>query len=369
MRKKYISLLTFLFVLNTSYSQITIVPPNGISNIFNLEQLTKFQIINAGSQPIRGTVSIEISLVSGDPILNWQSGPILLSDSETKFGQTINWSHHIHYGHGSTSKHLKSTGQLPAGNYSICYRLVDQTSNQQISRTCMEHSQGVIGLPSLVYPFNESTIQENNPVLQWRAPLPIIAPENVTYTIHLVEQKENQNANMALRSNAPLIYLTNLSTQALTWPAEVPSLENGNTYTWQVIAYLGNQHIGSTEIWTFQVGTAEKKKANNEENFSFRAVKPQLDGGYYRMVDKICFSFDNRPAMEALEYSIHLTGDSTPFQDELPFIALKYGINQIVIAKSELPSLGSCKKYIMKISGKNGQIYYLPFDYFSSAEL
>ncbi|AUC76143.1 fibronectin type III domain-containing protein [Olleya sp. Bg11-27] len=137
---------------------------------------------------------------------------------------------------------------LPEGIYQICFEVYDSMTNNVLSaKTCSTIVLFQNEPPLLNLPFNQSIIQEQNPlniVFQWTPRH--INVSNVQYEFSLVEIWDDYVAPQAAFLSTPPIFQTTVSETTLIYGPTFPQLITGRKYAWNVRAFAldGAEEIG-----------------------------------------------------------------------------------------------------------------------------
>jgi len=124
-----------------------------------------------------------------------------------------------------------NTGGAPPGDYKICCEL-RRTDNTVAGEDCFD--QKIIGgdAPQLISPRDEEELRIDNPVFTW---MHTKAPgSNQTYTIKIVELKESQSPDEAMKRNKAFFEKEGISPTLFQYPMSAPKFEAGKKYAWMV---------------------------------------------------------------------------------------------------------------------------------------
>ncbi|WP_124245494.1 hypothetical protein [Cyclonatronum proteinivorum] len=151
------------------------------------------------------------------------------------------------------------TGVLPEGSYS--FRVTPQAVNLTPPVSIIPSvSNFVVRLPqppALVMPRDEAIVSLAVPVFTWT---PVVAIGNLTveYVFRIVELLEGQNPEDAMVSN-PIYHEQILSQTSLPYTPNLPPLEQGRQYAWQITARDASGEVpfagdGNSPVFTFSFG-------------------------------------------------------------------------------------------------------------------
>ncbi len=358
-------IISLLFLTNSIYGQVTISPLFQTEEVFHLDYLFKFNIVNLTPQPITGHVLISIENGGREPIAQIASYPFEIAGGSMVRESQISWAGGLKLGSSELAGFLQRSGKLPFGAYVFCYQFIEENSQQSIDENCQEKTIKVFGLPELVSPYDGESLKNLFPMLTWKAPLPLgVGSANVSYELRLVKITEGQSDIQALMTNIPILNVRNLNATFLPYPLSGIPLRKEETYAWQVTAYLGNSEIGKTDIWTFdfkQKNTALAKEEKNSISYSYASTKRK--GAYYLMKNDIHLAYDNRTYETELNYRIYENSFLSSHITDLPQVDLEPGLNKIQIKGNDISGLESGKYYTLEIKDTQKMSYYLLFKY------
>lgn len=159
--------------------------------------------------------------------------------------------------YGDISKTLLKTNKIPAGNYRLCVKLIDENGQKLTNETCQPFIITDYQQPRLILPQDGSILPYTGVVpnlsFQWSAVVP--QPKfPVTYTVRLVPMNKNQTKLNAFRYNTPIFEEDVINNINLQWPTNALEVEVDQNYVWAVISKdhdgepIG-ENLGVSEIW------------------------------------------------------------------------------------------------------------------------
>lgn len=159
------------------------------------------------------------------------------------------------------------TGQLPAGSYTFCVKLLDPISRTDVSaEVCRPFIIQDYQRPSLLQPGNGTAVTpESRPTFRW-TPVSPAYPTRVTYRFLLFEVLAGQDPIQAFRGNQPVAERLVAGSTQLIWLPDLLRPDAGKTYVWTVQSLDANgTPIGDQEGYAdpFTFTTAATKSANN----------------------------------------------------------------------------------------------------------
>ncbi|MDI1233822.1 MAG: hypothetical protein PSX81_06045 [bacterium] len=292
-------LIAVLFV-NFCKAQINLEFTSVNEYAFNTKEALNLIVTNGTTKPFNVIFNGRIKDASGQTVVEFKTHEATLNIGATIFSpQTIAFSETQYY-NNDIAEIEASSGSYPSGNYSICVWATcttpdcNGTGSSTVSTVEPRCIQIHIENPTpllLATPENESEIETTRPLYTWIPPSPVAGSASLNYTMILVELLEGQTKADALSQNRPLIELEGIGNPALIHPSDIPELEKGKWYAWQVQAYVGKTPIAKSEQWKFKVKKKEEEKRVNrffDLNQSNTAEIPKIKKG-----DKIFFTIEN----------------------------------------------------------------------------
>lgn len=223
--------------------------PNDVWNVLvtsTLELNVKIQvyITKADGNQVYFSESQAVHLKVGAN--SYTSGTVQTSFSQTFDNALKNW--------------LLIHNSLPPGSYKLCYKLIC------VNPDCDGNGSGTIG-PDQIFcsnikiqtptplllntPNNESQIKDQTPLLTWIPPSPVSS--EVSYSLVLAPILEGQSREEAILINRPIIKKAGIKNVLLNYPQDLPDLEIGQKYAWQVNAELFGEIISTSKVWEFEI--------------------------------------------------------------------------------------------------------------------
>jgi len=354
---KYIFLCSLLLALNKhGFTQLSFEPLS--VEYRNLEAMSRFKIANALTEEIRANVRMDLTVKGGEKVLTLEAFDIALKPG-INFLNIQTAAAKLQFYHSEASNYLKLNDQLADGEYELCYTVRSKKGNVSELNYCTDFIVRNSSPLMLLSPFNGQSICEERPTLQWQNPMPL--PADAKIRLVMAEVLAGQNETEAIYRNLPLLHLTDVGTNTLPMPSYVEQLKDGSTYAWQVVIYNESGILRKSEIWKFTKDCASPVK-KNEDNDSYRQLKPQFDGTYYLAKEQIRFSFINSYSTEKLDYSIIdlETGSKIKFYPE---INIHSGLNNIVIDADDCTGLKKGKIYMLKATNIHSTVLQMRFKY------
>ncbi|MES2655517.1 MAG: hypothetical protein V4620_08010 [Bacteroidota bacterium] len=345
-------LLTFSF---PSFSQIIInyTPKNPYE--FKVNTVNDFYLINTGTTK---KINVKASITQNQK--NVYTGFFLSLTCQSGSNTYASYK----AVNESINTNTVKNGALSAGQYELCYTLIDEITQEEIAQSCFDIEVKPLSPPFLIYPSNESSINTFNPNLIWSAPLGSKSNENFTYDLKLVEILNKQQPIDALSQNFALLRLSNLSNTQLLYPFNAGKLINGKHYVWQVIAKNNNGYLAETEIWTFTVNQdslVEEKVVFFE---GYILAKTTGTDGAINIKNELKLYFGESFQLTNIQFDI--LKDNQQFSSSISDRVVKsIGENKFVIDLDKVEGLSHKKTYFLKVTNRNNnETYLVKFNYF-----
>ncbi len=159
------------------------------------------------------------------------------------------------YSNKKVESYVLRTGTVPPGEYTICIYVIDATTQEELGEDCIQTELLAPMPPELIYPEDESQVEEMLLLFSWAPPAPVSITMKIIYKIRIVELLPHQTVDQALASNPAWYQNNQVSGTTFQYPANARPLETGKTYAWQVTAYTqtGEQIAPPSEPYWFQV--------------------------------------------------------------------------------------------------------------------
>jgi hypothetical protein len=347
MEKRIICSLFFLGLAWSLCGQV-MIQFEPVINGQTIDGLAYVRLVNSSPNTIEGSLKITVKDLAGRSAVQMLTPAFSLAPGNNVLNRTVFARSSITFGNTPAGNALSQTSRFMEGEYEYCYEFISDPKaiNPQTYFNCFQHLLQPSTPLSLIEPFNRSSICNTRPDLMWIPPVPL-QPE-VRFRVLLVEIKEKQLPAEALSMNLPLILTGNLSNNILNFPSQAPSLIEGKTYAWQVLAYAGKTTVTQSEIWSFTIKCGERKTDSTRN--SYAELKVELDGNYY-VADRILrFSFDNPYGDGMLSYDIRDVSKPDKSIKKLPPIKMKAGLNVIDLDLSTHPAFKNGGQYILTVS-------------------
>lgn len=346
MKKNIFCTAVLLLLLTALHAQVLIQFEPAI-NGQTLDGLSYVRLINAGTTPVEGVLKINVKDAQGRTAVLIQTPMFRLMPGNNTTDRTAYSRSAVRFGSTVAGNALSQTSRFPEGEYEYCYEFSTdpKSTTPQTYFNCFQHVLQPMTPLLLADPFNKSTICSTRPDLIWTPPMPL-HPE-MRFRVLLTEIKERQNAAEALSMNLPIVLTGNLTTNLLNFPPQAPSLQEGKTYAWQVVAYTGKTAVTQSEIWSFTVSCNERKVDSISPSYAELLDAP--NGNFY-LADKIVrFSFNNPYGGGKLDYEIKDLSNPSKEIKKLPSVAMQPGLNMISLDLSRHGGLKNGGQYVLTV--------------------
>ena len=125
---------------------------------------------------------------------------------------------------------LVRTGKFLPGTYEICVKLLSAITNEELGSDCINQEVLETGLLTLINPEDETEIDSKSPVtFTWSSGGKV--PEG-GYTLSIVELKDDQSPESAMKSNKAFFEQSGLRSSTFTYPNSGKGFVEGKTYAW-----------------------------------------------------------------------------------------------------------------------------------------
>jgi hypothetical protein len=254
--------------------------------VFSTKEALNLVLVNNNAKAFPVYVQGKITDASGELVAEFKSAEVFLNIGANIITPMNTSMSDVNFHNSDIAEIEQRSGTYPSGNYQVCVWLTcvtDDCSGAGRNAVGMEQAKCMpvhIENPTpliLATPENDSEIEEKRPLFTWIPPSPVAGSSGLNYTMVLVEMLEGQNKADALSQNRPLIEAEGVGNPALIFPSDLPELETGKTYAWQVQAFVGKTPIAKSEQWKFKIKKEERKKiVINQAVFLKSSVDPYL---------------------------------------------------------------------------------------------
>ncbi|HEU4470106.1 MAG TPA: hypothetical protein VFR58_03405 [Flavisolibacter sp.] len=304
--KRFVFLLFALCGLMGARSQLVVVfqtPPAGFSY---KPQLWNMMLTNTGSTTLNLHIEVTLNaLPSGQQVLSGVTRVISLPPGTMQLDASQLMPIQYNVLSGSYPVDASAVGLLPIGSFEACYHFFRHVSDNidEIAEQCQEIIIEPLSPPQLIYPYDQTGIEELHPQFQWLPPVPVQLFNNLRYDLLLVEINPNQSAADAIQQNLPVYQGVNLGINSMLYPLSAPSLQYGKQYAWRVVAKSGDAAVGSSETWQFSLKQFGSVQATGSRQ-PYVLLKKDPETAYAIFVNELRFSYHNESGDTTWQVSV-----------------------------------------------------------------
>ena len=233
----------FSFSANSQDFQLLLDPINP----FQKQSLFNLSVIN--SSGYSGQINLKATLKNRrGKVLMTQELTDVISPNESKSirGQRDNLNER--FVDNDFERLFTTNNQLPPMNYLLCVEVIASGELKSITQECIDYQASDFLNIVTIYPPDEEVIYDSRPQFNW---LDLNLGTGYNYQFKLVELKEGQNKNAALRRNNPIVVNDEIKSNQTQFPSDAVPLENNSKYVWQLsISYKG-ELLSRSEPSTF----------------------------------------------------------------------------------------------------------------------
>lgn len=166
----------------------------------------------------------------------------------------------INYTDKRTEAYVLRTGTVPPGEYTICIKVIDAQTQEELGEDCIQTELIAPMPPELIFPENESNVEEIYPLFTWSPPNPVPIKVIIAFVMKIVELLPHQTVAQALASNPAWFQQDRISGTSFQYPASARPLEKGKSYAWQVTAFTqdGEQIAAPSEPFSFTMASTSQ---------------------------------------------------------------------------------------------------------------
>lgn len=362
--RKITILLFCLLCITSVYAQVTFTfQPQLQGTSYN--GLWQVRIHHRSSTEINGVLKMKVQEISQGNVVTVTIPLVKLRPGVNGLSRSLMRTSSTRYGSSAAARVLSNTGKFPEGSYQFCFEFTSEGGkNPVVDESCFDH----VIMPQtpllLTDPLHESQICNVRPDFSWQPPMPV--EPGTRFRLMLVETDSLEAPADAIFNRTPVVNQANILQSWMRYPANVPALEVGKYYAWQVMAYKDGMILTKSEIWRFKVACNEEPKPGVPFD-SYRELKPVLEGDYYVAEKIIRFSLHNAYGPGKLEYTITDLADPAEKPKKLPVIDIRTGVNNIDLDPGKNKFFRDGGQYLLKVR-LAGQTLQLRFIYKSISE-
>lgn len=296
MSKKILIYVILLFLTLNVRAQFEVNLIEPVSNQLNLADMFNAILTNETGSEQQVYLEGILKTRKGEVVVSGKSAIFPLGAGVTNINPVNLNLDYIFY-----KKDIQTGADIPFGDYVICCNL---KSKGQTFNNCIEFKVEPLTPPTLIYPENNSVLDDALPNFLWQPPMPMNSNQNVQYSIKLVKLNSNQVCQQAISSNNSIFQETNILSTNLNYPLSALQLDTGLTYCWQIVGRTKEYNIGNSEVWSFKIGDSRNLEKLNRP--SIVVLKRDLDAAVYNTQNgKLYFMFEESYISSTLEYKLY----------------------------------------------------------------
>gem|GEM_PF-1329234 len=247
----------FLFVNAASFAQEVFIrlnlPP---IDQFTVNDLFNAQVINNSGKDLQVYLKGSVAEATKGMLFDGRSAVFTLPagfNGLPSFSQLQPVK--INYSDKRTEAYVLRTGTVPPGEYTICIKVIDALTQEELGEDCIQTELIAPMPPELIFPENESSVEEIYPLFTWSPPNPVPIKVIIAFVLKVVELLPHQTVAQALASNPAWFRQDNISGTSFQYPVSARPFETGKSYAWQVTAFTqdGEQIAAPSEPYSFTV--------------------------------------------------------------------------------------------------------------------
>ena len=341
------------------------LPPNGVTQ---KSQLWNMTITNTGSASLLLHVDLTFTEVTNSmQVMSAATQVITILPGTTQLTNALLQPVQYNVLSPLYAVDISPNGLLPIGNFEVCYSFMNHNIEtvEKIAEDCRELIIEPLSPPLLIYPYDQSVIETENPQLSWLSPMPVNLFSNLKYNLDLVEVFPNQSPSDAIQQNFPLFQQTGITVTNLLYPNSAPILELNKQYAWRITATSNESAVTKSETWVFSRKEFFKVENIKSSELPFAKLKKDDRGGYAIFVNELKFDYLNENADSI--WNIKVYDLSKPDKKQISLmtdgIILKPGLNLIKYDVTNNPEFLDRHLYLLEIINTRKESWKLRFEY------
>jgi hypothetical protein len=354
-----IKLLVFIILsigLRIGNAQVSIQFSPMLANMFMLDEINNVIISNNTNDLFTGHIEFSINMDNSGFVMSINSQQIVLAPGINAGKNKLNFQNSKRFGTNKASKLLRQTGLLPEGNYTLCYKFIDNTGSE-LAVNCQESFNTNLGPPELLFPLDRDVL-ETLDLLSWKPPTsPIYLP--IDYKLIVVKKNEKNPFHSSISNNPQILNEKIHSKNEFLIIQENQLFEREDTYLWQIEAFYKGISLGKSSIWEFSF--SKEYIANKEVERVYRKAKSSLDGGYFVANNELNFTFENYENYENFQGAVFLKDSGEMVSEGWEVLLSNYGLNKIDYELSNL-NLEEGNRYVFHLRNTDKQTFFIEFE-------
>lgn len=206
------------------------------------------------------------------------------------------------YGNSSASQFMMTNQMLPEGKYLYCCLVIQKKTTEWSDEYSEEFSSGMDSFLQLVSPADADSIAEQRPVFNWLHSSDFsMLQDDEYFKLICTEMIGDKSPSEAIENDPPVFVKDRLNTHLLNFPFELPPLEKGKSYAWEVQKISSNHIVSKTETWKFSI--IDEKPPEYDKYVSLSRT---LNANFYTVREgKIFFRFDENYLSGKMECKLY----------------------------------------------------------------
>ena len=350
-------LLSFFSFLLSAQTFVNPMPISGYQ--VSSSDLLQFTVTHSKVKQIPVSFSIEVMRADVGPVLRIITGKHMLipgSNSFSKANLNIIKKQYIEPHVGQYELKHRS---LPPGDYTYCVKVIcigtadeceEILSLENLHQRCEDFN--IINITPLLlnYPPDEAELEQGRPNFNWLPPMPLGNDPSMSYTYKLVQLRSNQTAEDGIRRNRAIYERQSIQGINQLFPTTLDELVAGESYAWQVEAFLGKMKVATSEVWEFEI-------KEDLTNVSFVDIQ-KPSNGIHVCEESLNFVYNSPGGESLLNYSIYDEGGNELHISEALYI--EQGLNKLVLDKSLFSDIPA-SSYTIKVINPKRRQYSISF--------
>jgi hypothetical protein len=348
--------ILFSFSANSQNFQLLLDPINP----FQKQSLFNLSVIN--SSGYSGQINLKATLKNRrGKVLMTQELIDVISPNESKSirGQRDNLNER--FVDNDFERLFTTNNQLPPMNYVLCVEVIATGELKTTTQECIDYQASDFLNIVTIYPPDEEVIYDPRPQFNW---LDLNLGTNYNYQFKLVELKEGQNKNAALRRNNPIVVNNEITSNQAQFPSDAVPLSNNSKYAWQLsISYKG-ELLSRSEPSTFTYKD-EIEYIEMPRNLSYVDITEIESGANLFAVGEFKFKFpsDVKNNLTAELFELKKDKKKSIELNENQF-DVNLGVNKFELDLKDQVYLKHLKKYELLLKdSKSGMSYQMTITY------
>jgi hypothetical protein len=253
---KKLVVVVLLFSNYWGIAQVTLQPLLPQVGLFQKSQLWNIVAINTSSIPLQCYIVLSLQdRQSGTEVISATSSDFTLEKGSKQLNvASLTPIQYTYFSFGGD----KVNDFLTTGSYMACFKLIGVGHESgDLGEACVPFDVEPLSPPMLIMPADSSVLQVQPTQFTWQPPAPLTMFQQLHYELLIAEILPGQRPEEAVELNAPFFMDLNVTGNIMNYTGTYPTFEQGKWYAWQVVAQDGQNYAAKTQVWDFQVTSAE----------------------------------------------------------------------------------------------------------------